>query len=218
MKTLTLTLLCMITLFSCNREDITTNEPKKGATKILGKVTIVNSDIPVNDIDVYIWKYSDEFGAKRELVDETVSDSNGNFELNFNIDRSIKLSANYNHTPYESYRHAQTTTFHLDGKSHQVKIEMIPPAWINVRMIDKNNFSGYDMIGVGSKNFSGGGWNIYGPKDSTILVKVYGNMQDTISFGYRDVLSNPYRTELIKSLKFPVFVPPFQVQEMTIEY
>jgi hypothetical protein len=218
MKKLTLALLCMITLLSCNREDITTNEPRKGPTKILGKVTIVNSDIPVDDIDVYIWKYSDEFGAKRELVDETVSDSNGNFELNFDVDRSIKLSANFNHTPYLTYRHSQDPTFELDGKTHQVKIEMIPPAWVNVRMIDKNNFSGYDMIGVGSKNFSGGGWNIYGPKDSTILVKVYGNMQDTISFSYFNELSNPYRFERIKSLKFPVFVPPFQVQEMTIEY
>jgi hypothetical protein len=218
MKTLTLALVCMITLLSCNKENMTTNEPRKGPTKILGKVTIVNSDIPVDDIDVYIWKYSDEFGAKRELVDETVSDSNGNFELNFDVDRSIKLSANFNHTPYLTYRHSQDPTFELDGKTHQVKIEMIPPAWVNVRMIDKNNFSGYDMIGVGSKNFSGGGWNIYGPKDSTILVKVYGNMQDTISFSYFNELSNPYRFERIKSLKFPVFVPPFQVQEMTIEY
>ena len=218
MKTLTLALLCMITLLSCNREDITTNEPKKGPTKILGKVTIVNSDIPVNDIDVYIWIYSDEFGAKRELVDETVSDSNGNFELNFNVDRSIKLAANFNHTPYLTYRIGQNSTFDLDGQTHHVNIEMIPPAWVNVRMVDKGNFSGYDRIGVGSEHFTGGGWNIYGPKDSTILVKVYGNMQDTISFGYREELSNPIGTRLIKSLKFPVFVPPFQVQEMTIEY
>jgi hypothetical protein len=208
----------MLALLSCNQENIQTNKPKKGPTKILGKVTIINSDIPVEDIDVYIWKYSDEFGAKRELVDETVSDSNGNFELNFEIDRTIYLSANYNHTPYESYRHAQTTTFHLDGKSHLVKIEMIPPAWVNVRMIDKGNFSGYDRLRVGSKNFYGGEWNIYGPKDTSLTVKVYGNMADTIRFLYLEDLSNPINTKLLKELKFPVLVPPFQVQEMTIEY
>ena len=212
-----LVLFILLGFQSC-KEKPTIEEPKKGPTKILGKVTIVNSDIPVDDIDVYIWKYSDEFGAKRELVDETVSDSNGNFELNFDVDRSIKLSANFNHTPYLTYRHSQDPTFELDGKTHQVKIEMIPPAWVNVRMVDKGKYNGYNEIGVGSKHYPGGGWNLYGPKDSTILIKVYGNMQDTISFSYFNELSNPYRFERIKSLKFPVFVPPFQVQEMTIEY
>jgi len=222
MKKLTLALLCMITLLSCNRENITTNDIRNNYTNIEGRYTLVNSDSPISGVYVYI--YTGSFPFTSEVLDWCFTDSNGYYKLTFeNHHLNARLHDDITGMPYIVSRHKggiyNELTFLPDGNKNIRDFEVIPPAWVNVRMVDKGNFTDYHEIGVRSEKFIGGGWNIYGPKDSTILVKVYGNMSDTISFGYlkRDNSKSP-PIQLIKSLKFPVFVPPFQVQEMTIEY
>jgi hypothetical protein len=220
MKKLILTCAIISILLSCKEKEQPIS--KATFTTIEGRYTLVNSDQPIPN--VYVYLYTGVFPNPSEVLDWCYTDSNGNYTLTFeNHHRNAKFNDNLDGLPYIFSRQKggifNELTFLPDGLVHRRDFELVPPAWVNVRMIDKGKFSGYHEINVSSENYQGGGWNIYGPKDSTILVKVHGNMQDTISFSYRfrdGSLNPPFY--VLKSLKFPIFVPPFQVQEMTIEY
>lgn len=215
-------LICFLSSLISSCKDKEVPKQKLHFTTIEGRYTLVNSDSPISGVYVYI--YTGSFPFTSEVLDWCFTDSNGYYKLTFeNHHLNARLHDDITGMPYIVSRLKggiySELTFLPDGNKNIRDFEVIPPAWVNVRMVDKGNFADYHEIGVRSEKFIGGGWNIYGPKDSTILVKVYGNMSDTISFGYlrRDNSKSP-PIQLLKSLKFPVFVPPFQVQEMTIEY
>lgn len=192
----------------------------KGPTIVKGRYTIVNTDIPVPDIDVYL--SNGGFPTPRVLVNETVTDSNGNFEMTINDKFDYgEFHDNYNHTGYLASRQkggqSNNLTFDNDGKTHIQDFEMIPPAWVNVRIKDIEAKKDYDYLAVGS-NFNSiklsNVWN----SDTIVTMKVYGNMSDTIALGYYKSMSGNTEDLELQIIKYPITVPGFQFKDLIIEY
>jgi hypothetical protein len=213
--------ISLIVISACKEKEVPSTKTK-GTTIVKGRYTIVNTDIPVPDIDVYL--SNGGFPTPRVLVNETVTDSNGNFEMTINDKFDYgEFYDNYNHTGYLASRQKggqlNNLTFDNDGKTHVQDFEMIPPAWVNVRMVNKHLFSNYDEVGVGSENFTGGRPDHNNSLDTTIVVKVFGNMPDTISFGYWNLkFEIEPKYTLLKEMKYPITVPGFQFKDLLIEY
>lgn len=205
---------------SCLETEKPLPENTKGRTTIKGKAVLVNSDVPVSGLNVFIWRRSDGVGMRRELVDETLTDSAGNFELSFEVDKFITLEVNYDNLPFLGYhfKNNQKGEYYLDGNVHEIVAEVIPPGWVNVRLFNKNRMEGWDFIGVGS-SFGVGSSIKYGfSPDTTIMLKVRGNMVDSVSFSYaNDTNYSPY-FKIIKTIKYPIHVPAFQTKDLLIEY
>ena len=213
---ITIVLLSQFLLNACKeKEQVQTIT--KGPTTIEGRVFEINSDLPAPNVDVYLWKYADRMGNIRELVDETITDSNGNYSLKFDVDRTVYVSANFHRTGYISYKHVIDPTYTLDGKKHQHNIEMIPPAWVNVRIKDIEAKKDYDFLAVGTQFNSvqfANSWNV----DTIVTMKVYGNMVDTVALGYYKSVPGQGKDIELQIIKYPIIVPGFQFKDLLIEY
>ncbi len=221
MKKIIHPLLLFLALSACKEKEIPATKPI-GPTIIKGRCTIVNTDIPAPNVDIFI--YTGGFPTPQVLIDETVSDSNGNYTLTYSGDHLYaKMGVNYPRTGFisgqQKFGEANPLVFEKDGKTHIQDFEMIPPAWVNVRMVNKHLFSNYDEVGVGSENFTGGRPDHNNSLDTTIVVKVFGNMPDTISFGYWNLkFEIEPKYTLLKEMKNPITVPGFQFKDLLIEY
>lgn len=206
-------------LQSCLETEKPLPENTKGRTTIKGKAVLVNSDVPVSGLNVFIWRRSDGVGMRRELVDETLTDTAGNFELSFEIDKFITLEVNYNNTPYVGYqlKNNHSGEFVLDGKTHNILAEITPPAWVDVTLRNKGKFLGWDEVGANSVRFTGISLYNYSPIDTSYLLKVQGNMSDTVFLWYLDNHSDGNYT-VLKKIKYPIHVPAFQTKDLLIEY
>ena len=90
----TITLLFLIG--SCKEKEVPTSKPIT-PTIFKGKCTIVNTNIPAPNVDVFI--YTGGFPYPDELIDETVTDSNGNYILEFKGDHlNAKMRLNFHPT------------------------------------------------------------------------------------------------------------------------
>ncbi len=219
MKKLIALIWILLVFQSCIEKEPPIAKTTKGKTTIKGRAVIINSDVPVTDLNVFLWRRSDGVGMRRELVDETVTDSLGNYELSFDIDKFITLEVNYNFTPYLGYELSgnHKGEFNLDGKTHDVSIGIIPPAWVNVRLINKGKFTGWNEVGANSTRFTGISLYEFSTPDTSQLIKVQGNMSDTIHLWYLDNYEQ-YKYKVLKKISYPVTVPAFQTQDLLIEY
>jgi hypothetical protein len=219
MKKIISPLLLFLALSACKEKEVPATKTK-GPTIIKGRYTIVNTDIPVPDIDVYL--SNGGFPTPRVLVNETVTDSNGNFEMTINDKFDYgEFYDNYNHTGYLASRQkggqSNNLTFDNDGKTHTQDFEMIPPAWVNVRIKDVEAKNDYDFMAVGSRYNSitfANSWNM----DTVVTMKVFGNMSDTIALGYYKSVPGQGNDIELKIIKFPITAPGFQFKDLLIEY
>jgi hypothetical protein len=219
MKKIINPLLLFLALSDCKEKEVPATKTK-GPTIVKGRYTIVNTDIPVPDIDVYL--SSGGWPSGRELVNETVTDSNGYFEMEIpaRFDHG-SFDDNYNHTGYLASRQKggtkNTLNFSNDGGTYIQDFEMIPPAWVNVRIKDVEAKNDYDFMAVGSRYNSitfANSWNM----DTVVTMKVFGNMSDTIALGYYKSVPGQGNDIELKIMKFPITVPGFQFKDLLIEY
>jgi hypothetical protein len=219
MKRLIIPLLFFLVLSACKEKEVPAAKTK-GPTIIKGRCTIVNTDIPAPNVDIYI--YTGGFPTPQVLIDETVTDSNGNYALTYSGDHLYaKMGVNYPRTGFisgqQKFGEANTLVFEKDGKTHIQDFEMIPPAWVNIRIRDIEAKKGYDYLAVGS-NFNSiklaNSWN----SDTIVTMKVYGNMSDTIALGYYKSMSGNTDDIELQIIKFPITVPGFQFKDLLIEY
>ncbi len=216
---LSIAFVSLIIIGGCKEKEVPATKTK-GITIVKGRYTIVNTDIPVPDIDVYL--SSGGWPSGRELVNETVTDSNGFFEMEIpaRFDHG-SFDDNYNHTGYLASRQKggakNTLNFSNDGQIYVQDFEMIPPAWVNVHLKDTEAKKDYDYMAIGS-NFDfiklANSWN----SDTLVTFKIYGNMNDTIALGYYKHTQGSSRDIELQIIKYPINVPGFQFKDLLIEY
>jgi hypothetical protein len=215
MKKLMNPLLLFLVLSACKEKEVPATRTI-GPTTIKGLVTEINTDKPVSNVDVYLWKYADQLGMIRELVDETISDANGNFDLDFSVDRNIYISANFEQTGYISYRHTSTPNYAYDGKEHQHKIEMIPPAWVNVTVRNKSGRKDFDVCYAYTQRSYDEVVLWKNSDTASNTLKVFGNMSDSISLTFRYFV-NDQEKEFERKV-FYINVPGFTVKDTIIDF
>jgi hypothetical protein len=216
MKRLINPLLLFLVLSACKEKEVPVTKTI-GSTSIKGVVTEINTDKPVANVDVYLWKYADQLGMIRELVDETISDANGNFDLDFSVDRNIYISANFEQTGYISYRHASMPNYSHDGKEHQHNIEMIPPAWVNITVRNKSGRKDFEVGSVSTQRDQNKWLTFDKNQDSaSIMLKVFGNMPDSIAVSLRKYEGQNQIT--IERKVHMITVPGFMVKDTIIDF
>lgn len=204
---------------ACKEKEVAPIRPV-GPTIIKGRCTIVNTDLPAPNVDIFI--YTGGFPTPQVLIDETVSDSNGNYTLTYSGDHLYaKMGVNYPRTGFisgqQKFGEANTLVFEKDGKTHVQDFEMIPPAWVNVHLKDTEAKKDYDYMAIGS-NFDfiklANSWN----SDTLVTFKIYGNMSDTIALGYYKHAQGSSSDIELQIIKYPINVPGFQFKDLLIEY
>jgi hypothetical protein len=218
-KKLILPLLFVLVIASCKENEVPTVMQKR-PTIIKGRCTIVNTDIPAPNVDIYI--YTGGFPTPQILIDETVSDSNGNYTLTYNGDHLYaKMGVNQSRTGFiagrQKFGEENALVFEKDGKTHIQDFEMIPPAWVNVILRNKNKRNDYD-IGYISTQRDQENWLKFDKNQTidTIMMKVLGNMPDSISLLLRKYVGQEEIT--VERKVHMITVPGFMVKDTIIDF
>ncbi len=219
MKKLILPLMFFLALSACKEKEVPATKTK-GTTIVKGRYTIVNTDIPVPDIDVYL--SSGGWPSGRELVNETVTDSNGFFEMEIpaRFDHG-SFDDNYNHTGYLASRQKggtkNTLNFSNDGGTYIQDFEMIPPAWVNVTVRNKSGRKDFDIGYVSTQRDQNKWLTFYRNQDSaSIMLKIFGNMPDSISISLRKYAGeDELKIDRINTI---LTVPGFMVKDTIIDF
>lgn len=219
MKKLISPLLFILVLSACKEKEIPAAKTK-GPTTIKGRYTIVNTDIPVPDIDVYL--SNGGFPSGRVLVNETITDSNGYFEMV--IPKNFDYGAfddNYNHTGYLASRQKggtkNTLTFSNDGGTYIQDFEMIPPAWVNVTVRNKSGRKDFEVGYVSTQREQNNWLTFDSTKDTaSIMLKVFGNMPDSIAVSLRKYEGQNLIT--VERKVHMITIPGFMVKDTIIDF
>jgi len=219
MKRLINPLLLFLALSACKEKEIPAAKTK-GTTIVKGRYTIVNTDIPVSDIDLYI--YTGGFPYPQELLGETKTDSLGNYTLKFEGDHyNAKLRNSFGHTPYiaSQQKGAQNNdlTFLNDGQTHTQDFEMIPPAWVNVTVRNKSGRNDFE-VGYVSTQRDQNKWLTFDRNEdsASIMLKVFGNMPDSISVSLRKYEGQNLIT--VERKVHMITIPGFMVKDTIIDF
>ncbi len=218
MKRLINPLLLFLALSACKEKEIPAAKTK-GTTIVKGRYTIVNTDIPVSDIDLYI--YTGGFPYPQELLGETTTDSLGNYTLKFEGDHyNAKLRNSFGHTPYiaSQQKGAQNNdlTFLNDGQTHTQDFEMIPPAWVNVTVRNKSGRKDFDICYAYTQRAYDEVVLWKNSDTASNTLKVFGNMNDSISLTFRNFV-NGQEKEFERKV-FNINVPGFMVKDTIIDF
>ncbi len=202
----------------CKEKEVPATKPK-GTTIVKGRYTIVNTDIPVPDIDVYL--SSGGWPSGRELVNETVTDSNGYFEMEIptQFDHG-SFDDNYNHTGYIASRQKggakNTLNFSNDGGTYIQDFEMIPPSWVNVTIRNKSGRKDFDVCYAYTQRAYEEVvlWKSQDSASNTL--KVFGNMPDSISLTFRNYINGEEKE--FERKKIMITIPGFMVKDTIIDF
>ena len=211
-------LLLFLVLSACKEKEVPATKTK-GITIVKGRYTIVNTDIPVPDIDVYL--SSGGWPSGRELVNETVTDSNGFFEMEIpaRFDHG-SFDDNYNHTGYLASRQKggtkNTLNFSNDGQIYVQDFEMIPPAWVNVTVRNKSGRKDFDVCYAYTQRSYDEVVLWKNSDTASNTLKVFGNMSDSISLTFRYFV-NDQEKEFERKV-FYINVPGFTVKDTIIDF
>jgi hypothetical protein len=217
MKRLINPLLLFLALSACKEKEVPVKT--KGTTNVKGRYTIVNTDIPVPDIDVYL--SNGGFPTPRVLVNETVTDSNGNFEMTINDKFDYgEFYDNYNHTGYLASRQkggqSNNLTFDNDGKTHIQDFEMIPPAWVNVTIRNKSGRKDFEIGYVSTQRERN--WITFGRDEltSSKTLKIFGNMPDSLSVSLEKIVNG--KDSVVERITHMFYVPGLMVKDTIIDF
>jgi len=219
MKRLISPLLIFFVLSACKEKEAPIIKTK-GPTIVKGRYTIVNTDIPVPDIDVYL--SSGGWPSGRELVNETVTDSNGYFEMEIpNRFDYGSFDDNYNHTGYIASRQKggakNTLNFSNDGQTYIQDFEMIPPAWVNITIRNKSGRKDFEVGYVSTQRDQDKWLSFESNIDSaSIMLKVFGNMPDSIAISLRKYAGQDLIT--VERKVHMITVPGFMVKDTIIDF
>jgi len=218
MKKIINPLLLFLALSACKEKEVPTTKTK-GPTIVKGRYTIVNTEIPVPDIDVYL--SNGGFPTPRVLVNETVTDSNGNFEMTINDKFDYgEFYDNYNHTGYLASRQkggqSNNLTFDNDGKTHIQDFEMIPPAWVNVTIRNKSGRKDFEIGYVSTQRERN--WITFGRDEltSSKTLKIFGNMPDSLSVSLEKIVNG--KDSVVERITHMFYVPGFMVKDTIIDF
>jgi hypothetical protein len=218
MKRLIIPIMLFLALSACKEKEIVLTKPI-GTTFIKGRYIIVNTDIPVPDIDVYL--SSGGWPSGRELVNETVTDSNGYFEMEIpNRFDYGSFDDNYNHTGYIASRQKggakNTLNFSNDGQTYIQDFEMIPPAWVNVTIRNKSGRKDFEVGYVSTQRESNWITFVRDELTATKTLKIFGNMPDSLSVSLEKIVNG--QDSVVERKIHMITVPGFMVKDTIIDF
>lgn len=211
-------ILLFLVLSACKEKEVTPIKPV-GPTIIKGRCTIVNTDLPAPNVDIYI--YTGGFPTPQVLIDETVSDSNGNYTLKYEGDHLYaKLGVNYPRTGFisgqQKFGEANPLVFEKDGKTHIQDFEMIPPAWVNVTIRNKSGRKDFEIGYVSTQRERN--WITFGRDEltSTKTLKIFGNMPDSLSVSLEKIVNG--KDSVVERITHMFYVPGFMFKDTIIDF
>ena len=219
MKRLINPLLLFLALSACKEKEVPSTKPI-GPTIIKGRCTIVNTDLPAPNVDIFI--YTGGFPTPQVLIDETVSDSNGNYTLTYSGDHLYaKMGVNFPRTGFisgqQKFGEANPLVFEKDGKTHIQDFEMIPPAWVNVTVRNKSGRKDFEVGYVSTQREQNNWLTFDSTKDTaSIMLKVFGNMPDSIAVSLRKYEGQNLIT--VERKVHMITIPGFMVKDTIIDF
>lgn len=141
---ISLTLLVIISLFSCNKESITDHE------NINGTVFEYSGTTPIAEVSIQLR----ETGSL-DIIHQVVSDNNGKFEIpvhHLKDGHSYELSAfKQDYTAQSILQGGSIISFIDPQASEEILIRMIPPAWLDLHLELKDSLLFDKLICMSSK-------------------------------------------------------------------
>jgi hypothetical protein len=217
MKRLIIPLLFFLVLSACKEKEVPAAKTK-GPTIVKGRYTIVNTDIPVPDIIVYMTSGGWPFG---ELVNETTTDSNGYFKM--------EIPDEFDHGTFHDdiFRDGyiasrqkggaqNSLSFNNDGQTYTQDFETIPPAWVNITLRNISKRKDFDVCYAYTQNGYDNiqMWNNVDSVSNTL--KLFGNMIDSFSLSFQKY-DNNQQVE-IEHKVYKLTVPGFMVKDTIIDF
>jgi hypothetical protein len=160
---------------------------KISKTKVFGQAIDETSNIGVNNATIYLIKQDNENNIGGELVSETSTDINGNFEFEFKSTSGFKYYVTAQKNQYIDDGNSRADiTLKFNGKSTPI-IKMKPYGYLMLHLI--NILPNNEVLTIGYKTYGGVGL------DTMVLYDayIYGNRTNQIGWF---VDQNNYQNEI----------------------